>query len=186
MGSMEVTPRCSDGWSVLFSNTFFMMNIMCSMNWVFSSLTITWNNWMNYSLQFEHVIWQTVLLKHSLPSLDIFFTDGYNDSLSTLDGIQYLKRTKFPSSTSVPSYLSTQKKHTDIQTIPTHYYLALLIKEFIHNDLNLVKQNWIQQRWHFMPNQLFHMLLNLCSKLFIVADQEFEEVPNKSLKKEYH
>jgi len=43
MPSILVTPRCSDGWSVLLSSTFFMMNMMCSINCVLMSETITYN-----------------------------------------------------------------------------------------------------------------------------------------------
>jgi len=45
MPSILVTPRCSDGWSVLLSSTFFMMNMMCSINCVLMSETITYNKY---------------------------------------------------------------------------------------------------------------------------------------------
>jgi len=46
MPSILVTPRCSDGWSVLLSSTFFMMKMICSMNCVLMSDTITCNKHM--------------------------------------------------------------------------------------------------------------------------------------------
>lgn len=140
IGSIDVTPRCSDGWSVLFSKTFFIMNIMCSMNWVFSSLTITWKEKMNHGLY----------LVNNLTNCN----NQIVELLLILTSVKKLKREIFLSSTIADK----------------NSYLALLVKELIHNDFNLVKKNWIQQWWHLMANQLLHMLLNLGSKLLIVTD----------------
>ena len=55
--SIDVWPRFSGVWtSVLASRTLFMMKMMCSINWVLVSLTITWP-WLSKNFSTIILIW---------------------------------------------------------------------------------------------------------------------------------
>lgn len=58
--------------------------------------------------------------------------------------------------------------------------LALLLEEFIHYSTDLIEEQGIQLSGHLLTNQLFHMFLNLRSKLFVVADQETKQLTDES------
>jgi hypothetical protein len=61
------------------------------------------------------------------------------------------------------------------------FYLALLIKEFLHDGFYLIEQDRVQRRVHIVPHQFFDMLLDLRSELFVVANQQPQKLPHESV-----
>lgn len=63
-------------------------------------------------------------------------------------------------------------------TKPSHH-LARRIEELVNECLTSVKQNRVDVRIQLVPDELFHMLLNLWSKLLIVTYQQLQKLSNE-------